>query len=173
MLSYEICEIFKNTYFEDHLQTTASDLYTKSFIFCPLNNSPDGAWHISERYLLKRFWKKWFQCILALMSCSSSFYSFIKHFLHEFAFQWYTYLTWQNFAREKWQHEVTTILCRFVLFWNLVFMCKGSQPRIYADLLRVNSRVKDTHQRNSSAYKSTNMGIWVVGTLNQLFIRSS
>ena len=61
----------------------------------------------------------------------------------------------------------------FVLFWNLVFMCKGSQPRIYADLLRVNSRVKDTHQRNSSAYKSTNMGIWVVGTLNQLFIRSS
>ena len=22
------------------------------------------------------------------------------------------------------------------LFWNLVFVCKGSQPRIYADLLR-------------------------------------
>ena len=25
MLSYEICEIFKNTYFVKHLQTTASD----------------------------------------------------------------------------------------------------------------------------------------------------
>ena len=25
VFSYEICEIFKNTYFEEHLQTTASD----------------------------------------------------------------------------------------------------------------------------------------------------
>ena len=31
----------------------------------------------------------------------------------------------------------------FVFFWNLVFICKGSQPRIYADLLRFLSRVKD------------------------------
>ena len=32
----------------------------------------------------------------------------------------------------------------FILFWNLVFMSKGSQPRVYADLLRFYSRVKDT-----------------------------
>ena len=51
------------------------------------------------------------------------------------------YLNWQNFAREKWQHEVAKILHGFIfiLFWDLVFICKGSQPRIYADL----SGVKD------------------------------
>ena len=32
----------------------------------------------------------------------------------------------------------------FGLFWNVVFMCKGSQPRIYVDLLRFQSRVKDS-----------------------------
>ena len=30
MLSYEICEIFKNTYFEEHLQKTASNTITMS-----------------------------------------------------------------------------------------------------------------------------------------------
>ena len=54
------------------------------------------------------------------------------------------YLNWQNFAREKWQHEVAKILHGFIfiLFCNLVFICKGSQPRIYADLLRFQSGVK-------------------------------
>ena len=28
MFSYEICEIFKNTYFEEHLQKTASICFT-------------------------------------------------------------------------------------------------------------------------------------------------
>ena len=30
------------------------------------------------------------------------------------------YFTWENFAREKWQHEVAKILRSFVfvLFWN-------------------------------------------------------
>ena len=34
--------------------------------------------------------------------------------------------------REKRRHEVVKLLrgFAFVLFWNLVFMCKGSQPRI-------------------------------------------
>ena len=55
------------------------------------------------------------------------------------------YLAWQNLAREKWRHEVAKILrgSAFVLFWYLVFMCKGCQPRIYADLLRFQSRVND------------------------------
>ena len=54
------------------------------------------------------------------------------------------YLTWQIFAREKWRHEVAKILHGFglVLFWNIVFMCKGSQPRIYADLLRFQCRAR-------------------------------
>ena len=36
------------------------------------------------------------------------------------------YLTWQNFVREKWRHKVAKILrgFDFVLFSNLVFMCK-------------------------------------------------
>ena len=36
------------------------------------------------------------------------------------------YLTWQNFVREKWRHKAAKTLCGFdfVLFWNLVFMCK-------------------------------------------------
>ena len=38
---------------------------------------------------------------------------------------------------------------------------------------------KDTHKDKKTSYKtpalkkSTNMGVWAVGTLNQLFIRSS
>ena len=27
-----------------------ADVYTKLFVFFPLNNNPDLAWHISERY---------------------------------------------------------------------------------------------------------------------------
>ena len=55
------------------------------------------------------------------------------------------YVTWQNFPREKWRHEVAKILRSFVfvLLWNLVSMCKGSQSRIYADLLRFQPRVND------------------------------
>ena len=43
----------------------------KRFIFFQLNNSLDVAWYISERYWLKRFWQKGFQCIRALMLCFS------------------------------------------------------------------------------------------------------
>ena len=54
------------------------------------------------------------------------------------------YLTWQNLAREKWRHKVAKILHSFVfiLIWKLGFMSRGSQPRIYADLLRIQSREK-------------------------------
>ena len=31
MFSYEICEIFKNTYFEEHLQKTASICFTSKY----------------------------------------------------------------------------------------------------------------------------------------------
>ena len=31
ILSYEICEIFKNTYFEQHLQETASICFTSKY----------------------------------------------------------------------------------------------------------------------------------------------
>ena len=31
MLSYEICEIFKNTYFEEHLRKTASICFTSKY----------------------------------------------------------------------------------------------------------------------------------------------
>ena len=31
MLSYEICEIFKNTYFEEHLQKAASVCFTSKY----------------------------------------------------------------------------------------------------------------------------------------------
>ena len=49
-------------------------------------------------------------------------------------------------TREKRRHEVVKLLrgFAFVLFWNLVFMCKGSQPRVYADLLRFHSIKKDS-----------------------------
>ena len=75
------------------------------------------------------------------------FFKFL--FMHKTFFAWVyflmIYLNWQNFAREKWQHEVAKILHGFIfiLFCNLVFICKGSQPRIYADLLRFQSGVKD------------------------------
>ena len=55
-------------------------------------------------------------------------------------------LTWQNFGREKWQ-EVSRILNGFVfvlLFLNLVFTSKGSLPRISADLLKLQSRIKES-----------------------------
>ena len=56
------------------------------------------------------------------------------------------YLTCQSFARENWRNEVVKILRSFVfvLFWNLVFMCKSNQPRIYADLLKFQSRAQDS-----------------------------
>ena len=56
-----------------------------------------------------------------------------------------TYLAWKNFVREKWPCKLAKNLLGFVfvLVWNLVFMCKVSQPRIYPDLLRFQSRVKD------------------------------
>ena len=48
------------------------------------------------------------------------------------------------YLTKRRQRKVTTRSGEdFVLFWNLVFMCKGSHPRIYADLLRFQSRVKD------------------------------
>ena len=55
------------------------------------------------------------------------------------------YLTWKNLVREKWPHEAAKILRGFVpaLFWNLVFLYKGSRGRIYADLLSFKSGVKD------------------------------
>ena len=37
MFSCEICEIFKNTYFEDHLRTTASEESTISGLFLRLS----------------------------------------------------------------------------------------------------------------------------------------
>ena len=40
MFSCEICEILKRTSFEEHLQTTASDLYKRRSLFFPLNNMP-------------------------------------------------------------------------------------------------------------------------------------
>ena len=62
----------------------------------------------------------------------------------------------------------------FVLFWNLVFMCKGSQPRIYADLLRVNPRVKDTHQIKLQClqkYEYGHLGRWYIkSTLYKKFL---
>ena len=71
------------------LEKNVASLYKNHFVFFPLNNSPDvGARHISEWYQLKNI--RWFQCILALMLSSSSFYSFLKHFLREFIFQWGT-----------------------------------------------------------------------------------
>ena len=49
------------------------------------------------------------------------------------------YLTWQNFAREKWWHEVAKILrvffFLFVLFINLVFKYKGSQASYVHNIL--------------------------------------
>ena len=47
------------------------------------------------------------------------------------------------------QRKVTTTKWRkfyefhFILFWKLVFMCEGSQPRTYTDLFRFQSRVKE------------------------------
>ena len=56
------------------------------------------------------------------------------------------YLTWQNFTREKWLYKAMKILQSFgfVLFWNSVFTYKISQPRIYGDLIRFQSRLKDS-----------------------------
>ena len=56
--------------------------YTKRFVFSPLNNSLEVAWH-------KSFREKLFQCILALMLSSSS-YTFVTHFLRKFVFSWHT-----------------------------------------------------------------------------------
>ena len=55
------------------------------------------------------------------------------------------YVTLQNFAKEKWRQKVAKNLRGFIFyfFWNLVFMWKGSQPRIYTELLRFQLRVED------------------------------
>ena len=48
---------------------------------------------------------------------------------------------------------------------------------VFEDLIRTS--IKDAHREKAPSYKtpalrkSTNMGVWVVGTLNQLFIRGS
>ena len=44
VLTCEICRIFQNTYFDEHLRATAFDLYGKPIVFFPLNNSQDVAW---------------------------------------------------------------------------------------------------------------------------------
>ena len=66
-------------------------------------------------------------------------------------------LTCLNFARETWWHEVAKILRGFVfvLFWNLVFMRKSSQPRIYADLLRFQCKGPHPHNNTNEVYNST------------------
>ena len=87
-----------------------ANLYMKRFVYFPLNNSP-------ETFLSKRFREKWFQCVLNVM-----FLQFL--FIHK------------AFSARVCFYEVAKILRCFVfaLVWNLVFMYKGSQPRIYADL---------------------------------------
>ena len=46
-------------------------------------------------------------------------------------------------------------------------------------MLEKSKRIKDTHREKTPSNKtpalrkSTNMGVWAVGTLNQLFIRGS
>ena len=81
-------------------------------------------------------------------SVNDMFFKFL--FIHKVFFARVCFLmihhAWQNFAREKWRHEAAKILRGFVfvLFWNLVFICKGSQPRIYADLIRFQSRLRDS-----------------------------
>ena len=87
--------------------------------------------------------EKRFQCILALIFCSSSSYSFIKHQCATLNLNDVPYLT------KPCERKVTarsnehfTYFC-FAAFWNLIFMCKGSQTRNYADLLRFQSRAKD------------------------------
>ena len=47
------------------------------------------------------------------------------------------YFTWQNFAREKWWRSGGKFArFFFALYCGLFLMCKGSQTRVYADLLR-------------------------------------
>ena len=62
-----------------------TNLYRKRFGFFPFKNSPDVAWHIFRKTIN---WKGfvWNDFSVSLMSCSSSFDSFIKLFLGEFFF---------------------------------------------------------------------------------------
>ena len=83
-------------------------------------------------------WRVLREMILVYLSLNVMLFKFLfihKIFLARVSFLM-LYIAWQNFAREKWQHKVVKVLhgSVFVLFWNLVFMCKGSQARIYANL---------------------------------------
>ena len=101
------------------------------------------------KWLSVRLWTKWFWVRVQLqplkLCANVMFFELLlihKIFLGEFNFKDIPW--WQNFAREKWRHKVAKFLRGFVvLFWNLVFMCKCSQLRIYADLLIYQSRATD------------------------------
>ena len=95
---------------------------------------PPHTWVTPKRLILNRINGIF---IPSLLSIHKTFFGRVCFLMMHF--------TWQNFAREKWRHEVGKIIRSFVfvLTWILVFMYQGSQPRIYADLLGFQSRVKD------------------------------
>ena len=72
-----------------------------------------------------------------------------KTFFARVCFQWYTFPGETSAEKSddlKWQKLYTVKLATTLFLYtvlSLVFMYKGSQPRIYADLLRFQSRVKD------------------------------
>ena len=102
----------------------AGNLYTKCFVFFPLNNSPD----VTCIYVIYR------EMIPVCYRLNVMFFKFLL--IHKtLFFLCYTLpgKTWPEKSDDTKWPKLYAIL---FLFWNLVFMCKGSQPRIYADLLR-------------------------------------
>ena len=55
---------------------------------------------------------------------------------------------------------------------SIDLLCKSIDWFLYDRDLR-HERVKDTHKENAPSNKRMNLGIWVVGTLNQLLLRGS
>ena len=121
----------------------SANLYTKHFAFFTLNNSPDVAWHDLKDINLKVSGE-----MIPVYPCLNVMF-FKVLFMQKTFFARVCFFNDIPYLAKLCQRKVMTQngknftrFC-FVLFWNFVFMCKGSQPKIYADLLRFQSRVKD------------------------------
>ena len=82
-----------------------------------------------------------------------------------------------NFAKFTGKHLCWNLLFNKVTGWSPVTFLKKTSPQMFS--CEFHEMFKDTHREKAPSNKapalakSTNMGIWVVRTANQLFIRGS
>ena len=123
MFSCDICEIFKSSYFEEHLQTTVPELNKPTSVVWTLSK------FLSKLLTANIYWKHYF------------FLFYPGFYIYECS--WSTFFSWKNGAKkqvgvESIKHEATEVLVgnqRFPVRIRLLAMCRGELSAVIARLI--------------------------------------